>query len=80
MSTLVRIVDCPCSPCRRNGKVASQAGAAEHLGVSVKDFRAAVRSGHGPRQFNPTGRVNPRYAVSVLDAWAHDRDDTNGAA
>ena len=73
-------MNCQCRTCSRGKKVTSQRGLAEHLGIPVKDLRAAIAAGNGPRQFNPTDRTNPRYVVSVGDEWAHGRDDARGAA
>lgn len=79
MTTLVQLTACQCRTCKAGKKVTSQRGAAEHIGMSVKDFRAACRNGNGPRVFGPTEH-RPRYAISVLDAWVHDRDDAKAVA
>lgn len=79
MSTFVNVIACQCSTCVASKKVASQRGAAEHVGMTVKDFRTACRNGNGPRVFGPTEH-RPRYAISVLDAWVFNRDDAKGAA
>lgn len=79
MTTLVQLATCQCRTCKAGKKVTSQLGAAEHIGMSVKDFRAACRNGNGPRVFGPTEH-RPRYAISVLDEWTHSRDDANRGA
>lgn len=81
MSTLVQVMaPCACRTCAKGKKVTSQRGAAEHIGMTAKDFRAACRNGNGPVVFDPTERTRPRYAITQLDAWVHGRDDRKASA
>lgn len=53
--------------------------AARYLGIGLDRFRRVVRSGNGPRVWNPDGG-RPMYGVRALDEWAATRNDGEVAA
>ena len=60
-------------PARRSGHL-GEAGAARHLGISVKRLRRLRRDGLGPAFERTGGDNNPsawryRYGIKDLDAW-----------
>ena len=55
-------------------RLLSQRAAASYCGLGVRTFRLMIAEGVGPRAFDPLN-TRPRYAVSVLDEWMHERDD-----
>ena len=56
-------------------RLLSQRAAASYCGLGVRTFRLMIAEGVGPRAFDPLN-TRPRYAVSVLDEWLHERNDS----